>query len=154
MADLFQLFEKFSRGAHQISDEADKNLRGLHPFESRNIENSLPAKVKSLFDNGHYAEATFEAFKYLDKQVAKKADLSKSGEPLMMEAFREDNPKIQVSSFPGVSGADEQRGYKFLFAGGIVGIRNPRGHEHSVADTPDWCLDHLVFVSMLLRKIR
>lgn len=154
MADALRLFEKFARVAHRISDQPNEATQSLHPFELRNIENSLPRKVRDLFDNGHYAEATFEAFKFLDKLVSKKSGISKSGESLMMEVFREDNPKISVSSFAGTSGNDEQRGYKLLFAGGIVGIRNPRGHEYSVVDSPDACLDHLVFASMLTRKLK
>ena len=46
-----------------------------------------------------------------------------------------------------------QDGYRFVFAGGVKAIRNPRGHEHSVVDDPDICLDHLSFVSLLLRRL-
>ena len=59
----------------------------LHPFDQRNIHPDLPPKVKKLFDDGHYAEATFEAFKYLDKKVQKHAGISESGFKLMMAAF-------------------------------------------------------------------
>ncbi|HEY0590867.1 MAG TPA: TIGR02391 family protein [Thermoanaerobaculia bacterium] len=45
-----------------------------------------------------------------------------------------------------------QKGYRFVFAGGVLAIRNPRGHEYDVTDDPDTCLDHLSFVSMLLRR--
>lgn len=154
MANALRRFENFARLAHRVSDQPNEATQSLHPFELRNIETSLPSKVRNLFDNGHYAEATFEAFKFLDKLVAKKSGISKSGEALMMDAFKEDNPAICLSAFSGTSGKDEQRGYRFLFAGGIVGIRNPRGHEHSIIDSPDVCLDHLVFASMLARKVK
>jgi glycerol uptake facilitator-like aquaporin len=35
----------------------------------------------------------------------------------------------------------------------LAQIRNPRGHEYAVVDDPDTCLDHLSFVSMLLRRL-
>ena len=125
----------------------------LHAFDSRNIHPSLPSKVKSLFDDGHYAEATFHAFKYLDKQVQKHSGISDSGFKLMMAAFDDANPRVQLTPLKTDSERDEQKGYRFIFAGGVQAIRNPRGHEDTVVDDLDVCLDHLSFVSMLLRRL-
>jgi len=33
------------------------------------------------------------------------------------------------------------------------GIRNPRGHEVNVGDTPDEAFDYLALASLLLRKL-
>ena len=125
----------------------------VHPFDVRNIHPGLPPKVKKLFDDGHFPEATFEAFKYLDKTVEKHSGMTETGKDLMMKAFKEDNPKIKLTPLVTLSEKNEQEGYKFIFAGGVIAIRNPRGHEHSVVDNPDLCLDHLSFVSMLLRRL-
>lgn len=125
----------------------------LHPFETRNIHPDLPAKVRKLFDDGHYAESTFEACKFLDSFVGKHARTTKTGEARMMEAFTETSPRIQLTAMTTESEADEQRGYKFLFAGTMVAIRNPRGHNHSMVDDPGTCLDHLGLVSALLRRL-
>src|SRR5271165_181372 len=125
----------------------------LHPFESRNVHPSLPPKVKKLFDDGHYPEATLLAFKYLDKKIQKLSGIAKTGFALMMDAFDGSNPKVQLTPLKTISERDEQQGYRFVFAGGMQGIRNPRGHEDAVVDDPDICLDHLSFVSMLLRRL-
>lgn len=154
MVKPIKIFEQIVRNSYRFSDEPNQKNNELHPFENQNINTEFPKRVRELFDNTHYAEATFEAFKFIDKQVSLKANINKSGEALMMEAFKEDAPKIRVSTFSGTSGIDEQRGYRFLFAGALVGIRNPRGHEHSVIDSPEVCLAHLAFASMLLRKIQ
>lgn len=119
----------------------------------RNIISDLPSEVRRLFDNGHYAQATFEAFKYLERVVQSHARLKKSGWNLMMEAFNEESPLIPLNSLADLSERDEQQGYKFLFAGGMMGIRNPRAHDPTINDDPDTCLDHLSFVSMLLRRM-
>lgn len=124
-----------------------------HPFDLRNIHPGLPPKVRRLFDDGHFAEATFDAFKYLDKLVEKHAGVSDSGCKLMMAAFAESNPKIQLTPLITASDKDEQKGYQFIFAGGVMAIRNPRGHEYGIKDDPDTCLDHLCFISMLLRRL-
>jgi uncharacterized protein (TIGR02391 family) len=125
----------------------------LHPFDSRNIHPNLPSKVRELFDDGHYPEATFLAFKFLDKVVEKNAGISESGFKLMMTAFDDSKPKLRLTPLTTTSEKDEQQGYRFIFAGGVLAIRNPRGHEYTVVDNPDICLDHLSFVSMLLRRL-
>lgn len=125
----------------------------IHPFESRNVHPDLPPKVRALFDDGHYAEATFEACKYLDQFVGKHAPGLKSGERRMMEAFNEASPVICLTALATETERDEQRGYKFLFAGTMIAIRNPRGHDVSVLDGPDTCMDHLGIISTLLRRL-
>jgi len=124
-----------------------------HPFDRRNIHPGLPPKVLKLFDDGHFAEATYEACKYLDKYVSKHSKISESGYKLMMAAFDKNNPKLRLTPLVTISEKDEQEGYRFVFAGGVWAIRNPRGHEYSVNDDPDTCLDHLSFVSLLLRRL-
>jgi hypothetical protein len=62
-------------------------------------------------------------------------------------------PKVQLTALKSISEKDEQEGYQFIFAGGMRGIRNPRGHEDTVVDGIDTCLDHLSFVSMLVRRL-
>ena len=44
--------------------------------------------------------------------------------------------------------------FQFLFAGSILAIRNPRGHEYDIEDSPDVCLDHLSLASVLLRRLQ
>jgi uncharacterized protein (TIGR02391 family) len=125
----------------------------IDPFDRRNIHPDLPAKVRELFDDGYYPEATFLAFKFLDKKVHKHSGISESGHKLMMAAFNATNPKVKLNPLVTTSEIDEQEGYRFIFAGGMQGIRNPRGHEHTIVDDPDICLDHLSFVSLLLRRL-
>lgn len=125
----------------------------LHPFDSRNIHPNLPHRVKELFDDGHYPEATLLAFKYLDKKIHRISGIAKSGFSLMMDAFDGATPKVKLTPMVTMSEKDEQEGYRFVFAGGMKGIRNPRGHEDALVDDPDTCLDHLSFVSMLLRRL-
>lgn len=146
-------FEQIVRSAHRFNEREDIPEAQLHPFDRRNIYPALPPKVRKLFDDGHYAEATFEAFKYVDKTVQKCSKNRESGFKLMMAAFDEAKPLIQLTSLKDMSEIDEQKGFRFLFAGGVLAIRNPRGHEVDVRDDPDICLDHLAFASLLLRRL-
>ena len=153
MARPIELFERITRGAHRFDEKEPVVESQLHPFDRRNIHPSLPLKVRMLFDDGHYAEATFAAFKFIDKKVQHYAKLKESGFKLMMAAFDKGKPLIKLTSLASTSEIDEQEGFRFLFAGGVMAIRNPRGHEVDVRDDPDTCLDHLAFVSLLLRRL-
>lgn len=146
-------FERIVRLASQYTYEPVTEPSDTHPFAERGIHEGLPMVVRKLFDNSHYAQATFEAFKFLDKKIAKFAKSSQSGCKLMMAAFSESNPLIKLNSLSNTSERDEQKGYQFLFAGSVMAIRNPRGHEFDIKDAPETCLDHLTFVSMLMRRL-
>jgi len=147
------MFERVTRRAHLFSDEEVKLGPVDHPFDVRNIHSALPVHVKELFDNGHYSQATFEAFKYLDKEVARISKLSQTGYKLMMRAFQDQSPAIVLSDLSTTSGKNEQKGYQYIFSGSVIGVRNPRGHEYKIRDSIDECLDHLSLVSLLLRRI-
>jgi uncharacterized protein (TIGR02391 family) len=132
------------------ADERDE----LHPFETRNIHPDLPARVRKLFDDGHWEQSVFEAFKFIEQEVKRLSGLrGKTGYALMMDAFNENNARIKLNALSTDSEVDEQRGYKSMFAGAAAGIRNPRGHEVDIGDTPDEALDYLALASLLLRRL-
>jgi uncharacterized protein (TIGR02391 family) len=153
MANPLAQFERITRFAAQLSYGQRENLGAEHPFDTRNIHPTLPAVVYRLFDDGHYAQATFEAFKFVDKEVARLAKQAESGFKLMMAVFSEGSPILKLTPCSTTSEKDEQKGFQFLFAGSILAVRNPRGHEYAIHDSPDECLDHLALASVLLRRL-
>lgn len=153
MSEWLHRFEQIVRRAGQFTEARSKPVGGLHPFDERNIHPRLPQIVRDLFDNGHYTQATFEAYKFLDKEIQRHSSLTESGFKLMMQAFAAESPVIQLTALSTSSQKDEQRGFQFLFSGSVLAIRNPRGHEYNVVDSPDKCLDHLNLASMLLRRL-
>jgi uncharacterized protein (TIGR02391 family) len=72
----------------------------------------------------------------------------------MMAVFSETFPLLKLNPCGTASEKDEQKGFQFLFAGSMMAIRNPRGHEYAVHDSPDECLDHLALASLLLRRLQ
>ena len=117
-------------------------------FHPRVIEAS-----KSLFETQHYAQAIFEAFKAVDNLVKEKTGLSLSGKQLMAQVFREEQPTIKLNEGRSQSDRDEQEGFKFLFMGAMVGIRNPKAHDNVVQTDPYRTLEYLGFASLLMRRI-
>jgi uncharacterized protein (TIGR02391 family) len=155
MNKAFSKFQKITRKAHKFIEPVPRaeDSGRLHPFEERNVHPEIDNITRKLFDDGHYSQATFEAFKFLDKEVQKISRLSASGWKLMMAAFNEDAPKIKLTKLSNTSEKDEQEGYKFIFSGAVRAIRNPRGHEFGIHETPDQCLDHVSLASLLLRRL-
>ena len=147
-------FERIVRTAHEHTEAQQEDAGELHPFETRNIHPDLPNRVRALYDDGYYGESAFEAFKFLEKEVKRISRLrGLTGNKLMMAAFNEQNPVVRLNTLASDSDRDEQFGYRYIFAGAQSAIRNPRGHETEVVDSPDLCLDHLSIASVLTRKL-
>ena len=153
MHNPFSIFERIVRASAAYAEAPPEETRALHPFDSRDIHPQLPQIVRDLFDDGHYAQSTFEAFKFIDKVVQGLSGQTETGLKLMMKVFPETSAIIKLTPCTTLSERDEQKGYQFLFAGSVLAIRNPRGHEYAVKDDPDMCLDHLSLSSLLLRRI-
>lgn len=151
MNDRWSRFEKVARSL--TAEYPREKHVPHHPFDERNIHPEVTAVARRLFDDGHYSQATFEAYKLLDKIVRRHSKAYLSGVKLMMKVFDRNNPLIKLNSLLSDSEKDEQEGYKFLFSGAVAAIRNPRGHEVDVRDDPDDCLDYLTLASMLLRRL-
>lgn len=155
MVSALTKFENIARIVSRLSlsNEDTESVASQHPFDDRNIHPEISRVSIKLFDDGYYSQATFEAFKYIDKQVSKISGIKKSGVNLMMQTFNEKSPSIKLTALSDVSEEDEQKGYSFLFSGAALAIRNPRGHEVGYHETLEQCLDHLSLASMLVRKL-
>lgn len=151
MSKNFNRFEKIVRQAQHFGERSQMGQREVHPFDERNIHPDITTVSLKLFQDGHYSQATFEAFKLLDQKVQAASGIQDSGYKLMMAAFNEKSPKIRLNDLSTTSETDEQMGFRNIFAGAMSAIRNPRGHDIK-HDPIDLCLDHLSFASVLLRK--
>ncbi|HEY8585825.1 MAG TPA: TIGR02391 family protein [Rhodanobacter sp.] len=152
--EVLENFINVARKAYRFDEgRSDVEHGTAHPFDERNVHPDIAKVSKKLFDNGHYAQATFEAFKLLDKRIQKLSKCNESGVKLMMKAFNESKPLIQLADLTSQTSKDEQEGYKFMFSGSVMAIRNPRGHEPGISESPSQCLDYLGLASLLLRRV-
>jgi len=120
-------------------------LENLHP--------RVLGASSDLFTDGHYAAAIFAAFRTVEMRVRELSGLDATGKDLMARAFNGSPPPISVKVEAGVSGENEQEGFRFLFMGAIVGIRNPKGHEDVEQEDPNRALEYLAFASLLMRRL-
>jgi len=120
-----------------------------------NLHHEVQQAAGELFADGYYQPAVAEAFKSLEVRVRGMTGSTKSGAPLMGDAFafQKDDPPIDVAVHDGPSGKDEREGFHAIFRGVMLGIRNPRAHELFAAEDPQQALEYLGLASLLHRRL-
>ena len=93
---------------------------------------------KSRYETKHYADAVEAAFKEINK-IIKEIVKSQTGEEmdgaqLMNRAFSPKHPIITLEDLSTETGKNIQQGYMQIFAGTMIGIRNPNAHENMEMD--------------------
>lgn len=127
--------------------------RSLALFDTLVTVEELRSATRELFKDGHYANSVERAFICIDNAVRRKSDLTLTGDRLMRNAFSANNPRLQLNRLQNESDENEQRGYMDIFAGAMVGIRNPRAHEHLIEDELDTAIELLTLANHLMRKL-
>jgi uncharacterized protein (TIGR02391 family) len=119
------------------------------------VEPEIVAVSRDLFVSGHYSHAVQEAYKAVEKYVAEKSARSDlSGTTLMELAFSPKAPVLFWTEQASQSEKDEQAGYHRIYAGAMLGIRNPVIHEFNWVQEPDVALELLALAQHLLRKAK
>jgi uncharacterized protein (TIGR02391 family) len=133
-----------SAARDEIVPEEMKNrleLEGFHPLVIKH--------AGKLFADGHYRQAILDTYIALVDQVKSlsgRYDLD--GTSLMNTVFSPKTPKLSLST-----DADEQLGFMWLFAGAVMGVRNPKAHAVTPHPDKQATLEWLGFASVLFRVL-
>jgi uncharacterized protein (TIGR02391 family) len=118
----------------------------------KDIHIKIMGIAKSRFESGHYSDAVESALKLVNSSVKdivrRKTGKELDGATLMFTAFSPNNPLIVLADLSTESGKNIQKGYMEIFAGAMIGIRNPKAHENLSIDTTRAI--HLLYLSSLL----
>ncbi len=149
--------DKFEKLANSFNDLSYKpsnqsEIVEKHPFDVWDMYPKFSEKVKELFDDEHYVEATLEACKIIEDRVKRLSGQKISGVKLMMSAFDENKTRVFLCDNTDKH-EDIQKGYRHIFAGFFSAIRNIKAHGADHKETRYECLEHLVFASFLMRKL-
>jgi uncharacterized protein (TIGR02391 family) len=107
-----------------------------------------------LFRDGHYEEAIFEAFKALEEYVKEKSGIKqKSGKSLIGYVFDENNPLLKIKYSHPDTAKEEQEGFKLIFMGSMLGIRNPKAHHRIIQQDKVRTMQYLALASLLFKTI-
>ncbi|HET9240518.1 MAG TPA: TIGR02391 family protein [Oligoflexus sp.] len=127
---------------------ADPYFAMMHP--------TVVAHAKRRFDYKEYADAVEAALKEVNVRVKEyvkhKTQKESDGTGLMTFAFSLKDPIVVLADLSTQSGRDEQDGYARIFAGSILGIRNPKAHNN-LTITPERCIHLLMLASLLMFKL-
>jgi uncharacterized protein (TIGR02391 family) len=118
------------------------------------VEPEIVAISRDLFASGHFSLAVQEAYKAVDKFVETKSGKPLSGTKLMELVFNPDSPVLAWTDRNTTSQKDEQRGYQRIYAGAMLGIRNPVTHEFDWVKDSTVALELLVLAQHLMRKAK
>lgn len=136
-------------GVNQAGDRGLCHL--LHPDIQRVSE--------KLYRDGSYAEAACNAFIEVNSCVKKLYQTlcpddtnPPDGQTLMNRFFADKEPIIEAADRSTQTGRDIHTGTRFLFAGAMAALRNPKSHENIELEKED-CMRRLIFASMLMFKI-
>ncbi len=109
---------------------------------------------KKLFDDKHYSQAIFEAIKTLEKESKDKSGIKdRIGVDLVNHVFNKENPIIKIVDGKEQENVDEREGFRFLYMGAFLGIKNPKSHSIQHLDEPDKALEYLSFISLLMKRL-
>ena len=113
--------------------------------------------VQQKMIDGHYADSIESAFKEINSRLkkiySKHRSEEKDGADLMRQMFSPTNkPLLIFEDIKSKSGENVQNGFMQIFAGAMIGIRNPKAHENQTV-SKDSAIKSLVFASLLMDKI-
>lgn len=137
-----------------IEDASDRGNSIHDNFLEVVTDEDILAVSRDLFVSGFYSEAAGEAYKFVDNFVKAKTSSAKSGSALMEWAFSPNNPTMKLNSLTTDSELNAQAGYQRIFAGSMLGIRNPTAHENGWISDAEEALETIVLAQHLLRKAK
>lgn len=139
----------------QIESAAGPNSQYDHGNFWLLLHKRVVEVAKPRFEAGHYADAVEAALKELNiavkNRVKQKTNQELDGAPLMQKAFSLNAPIIVLDDLGTDSGRNQQLGYMQIFAGAMIGIRNPKAHENMVI-TSERAIHHLFLASLLFSR--
>ena len=123
-------------------------------FDMLNLHPKVREVSESLFKDGHYSDAILKSLIALEDCVKQKSGVSdRDGFDLMNHVFSEDRPILKLNEFKTRTDKEEQKGFRFIFAGVMAGIRNPKAHTIVIQKDPLKTLEYLSLASLLFKRL-
>lgn len=114
---------------------------------------------KTLYIDGHYANAAEDAFIEINDRVKKLYKIKKPSDTIIpdgcdaMNKVFGDNPLVEFCDRSTDTGQNIHKGTRFLLNGAMSALRNPKAHSNNIVISKEECMRRLMFASMLMYKI-
>ena len=114
---------------------------------------------RQLYLDGHYANAACDAFIEINNR-AKQLYMQKypedtncpDGASLMQKVLSEKDPVLKIADLSTETGRNIQNGTRFMLAGAMQSLRNPKAHEN-IKISADDAMRRLMVASLLMYRI-
>jgi uncharacterized protein (TIGR02391 family) len=106
-----------------------------------------------LVADGRMSEAVCEALQLVEERVRSLTASADSGLALMESVFGARVPQLDITTTTGQAAEDEREGFRLLFEGVMLGLRNPHGTGQAAFAALDEALECLAIASMLMRRL-
>lgn len=152
---IFLNAERFREGHHALQEEYRGRTASVKPLAAHPWDQLHPKVVevaRPRYESGLLADAVEASLKLINAAVKKtvKAAVGEEldGAALMNRAFSIQHPILVLDDLQTKSGADIQKGYMQIFAGAMIGVRNPKAHDNIIIDQQRAV--HLLYLASLL----
>jgi uncharacterized protein (TIGR02391 family) len=123
----------------------DSRIAALHP--------KIRQVASKYLDSNLMSVAVFEALKTISVRVKEMSGLDIDGYDLMAKSFRDDNPPIELDDLTSQSGKSVHAGFRYLFMGAVLALRNPDAHQVFADMSDEEGFEELGLASMLMRRL-
>lgn len=145
--DTYATRRSYVKSLYQKNSNSDPLWHGINP--------TIKDVAKSRFDSGHRSDAVEAAFKEINSRikefVRQRTGAELDGAALMNHAFSPTKPIIILDDLETEDGKNIQQGYMQMFAGSMIGVRNPKAHANTEIEK-DEAISWLHLASNLLNK--
>ncbi len=114
---------------------------------------------QKLFADGHYSNAACDAFIEINDRVKRIYKVHypevielPDGQALMNKVFADKEPVLKVCDLSNETGRNMQLGTRFMLAGAMAALRNPKAHANISIGKGD-AMRRIMFASLLMYKI-
>lgn len=107
----------------------------------------------ALVADGRMSEAVSEALQSVEERVRSLTASADSGRTLMESVFGARVPQLDITTTTGQAAEDEREGFRLLFEGVMLALRNPHGTGRAAFAALDETLECLAVASMLMRRL-
>jgi len=134
--------------------EEKKVPNHIQVFESLHLHPKIKEVSEGLFRDGYYAEAISNSCIKLIQWVKEKSGIvDRDGTDLMHYVFNEKKPVLKFNELSSQIDFDEQSGLRFMFAGTVSAVRNPKAHSIIKQKDPWKTLEYLSLTSLLMKRL-
>ena len=145
--------EEAKEGRHKANRQATTQMTPNELYDQLKFHPRIVKASRSQFRSRHYTDAIFNAFRCVEVLAKDKSGLRGRGADLMHRVFNENNPIIKLNKMQRDFEIDEQAGFRFIYAGAMMGIRNPKAHAEIQQKDAYRTLEYLSLASLLATRL-